>query len=109
MKEIDAKQMFADTLKEKPAILGYFSTEKCNVCKVLRPKIEALLSSEFPLMEMYYIDTEKFPEIAAQIRIFTVPTIVVFFDGQEFIRKSRNIGIGELRQELWRPYKLFFD
>ena len=30
-------------LDEHPLILLYFSTPTCNVCKVLRPRVEALL------------------------------------------------------------------
>ncbi|OFX25703.1 MAG: thiol reductase thioredoxin [Bacteroidetes bacterium GWA2_31_9b] len=91
------------------ALLIYFSNTNCNVCKVLKPKIYDLLSAEFPLMKMYYCDTIEFPEISAQNSIFTVPTILVFFNGKEFIRKSRNIGITELQKEIERPYMLMFN
>ena len=58
---------------------------------------------------MYYINTKLNPEIIGQERIFTVPTITVYIDGKEFLRKSRNIGIGELQTDLERPYNLFFS
>lgn len=94
---------------ESKAVLVYFSHEHCNVCKVLKPKVNELLSSEFPLMSMYYCDTIESPEIAAQNSIFAVPTLVVYFDGKEFFRKSRNIGISELQKEIERPYYLIFN
>ncbi len=97
-------------LKEKePALLAYFSTEACNVCKVLKPKVGELIETVFPKIRTVYIQTDKVPEAAAQNQVFTVPTILVFFDGREYIRKSRNIGIGELQQEIDRPYSLFFQ
>lgn len=91
------------------AALFYFSHEDCNVCKVLKPKIENLLSSQFPEFKMYFINTIKNPEITGQERIFTVPSIIVCFDGNEFIRKSRNIGLAELENELSRPYNIYFS
>ena len=33
----------------------------------------------------------------------------IFIDGKEFIRKSRNFGIEELKNELNRPYNLMFS
>ncbi|MDA3953297.1 MAG: thioredoxin family protein [Bacteroidales bacterium] len=97
------------SIENKPASLIYFSHEKCNVCKVLKPKIQNLLQVDFPKIEMFYCDTVVNPEIAAQNSIFTVPTILVFFDGKEFLRKSRNIGIEELRKDIERPYNLLFE
>jgi len=47
--------------------------------------------------------------VAGQHRVFAAPTILVFFDGRETIRKSRNIGIDELRREIERPYSMIFS
>ena len=97
------------TLKEKePALLAYFSTEACNVCKVLKPKVGELIDNKFPKIKTVYVQTDQLPEVAAQNRIFAVPTILIYFDGREYIRKSRNIGIAELQQEIDRPYSMFF-
>jgi len=92
-----------------PGALFYFSHERCNVCKVLKPKISEMLQTNFPKIEMFYCDMELYPEISGQNSIFTVPTILVFFEGKEFLRKSRNIGVEELRNELDRTYSLFID
>lgn len=86
-----------------------FSTPQCNVCKVLRPKVEALLADAFPRMGFHYVDCEALPDAAAQYRVFAVPTLLVVFDGREVHRFSRNLGIGELREAIERPYALFFE
>lgn len=108
IKTITSIEEYFSTIEKSQGSLIYFSHDKCNVCKVLKPKIYNLLQTEFPKIEMYYSDTVLNPEIAAQNSIFTVPTILVFFDGKEFLRKSRIIGIEELRKEIERPYKLMF-
>lgn len=97
-----------ESLKGEPALLAYFSTEACNVCKVLKPKVVQLLEAEFPEMKMAYVKSDVLPDIAGQNRIFSAPTILVFFDGREYIRKSRNIGIGELQEAIARPYNMMF-
>lgn len=97
-------------LKEKEmALLCYFSTEACNVCKVLKPKVVELIENEFPKIKLVYIQSDKQPEVAAQNRVFAAPTIIVYFEGREYIRKSRNIGIMELQNEIERPYSMIFS
>jgi len=108
IQEINSFDEFNTIILKEKAVLIYFSNNTCSVCKVLKPKIHELLNTYFPLIQMYYCDTTEKPEIAAQNSIFTVPTILIFFDSKEFIRKSRNIGISELQKEIERPYLLMF-
>lgn len=96
-------------VKNKSAVLVYFSHDLCNVCKVLKPKVAKLLEENFSEMEMLYVNTEKLPEAAGQHRVFTVPTVLVFFDGKESLRYSRNFSISELAIAIERPYDMLFD
>lgn len=97
-----------EAIATNDAVLFYFSSPKCNVCKVLKPKVAELIKEEFPNIKLYYVNIEEAPVISGQYRIFTIPTLLVYFDGKEFMRKSRNIGIGEMEGELRRPYELMF-
>lgn len=107
-KEIKSSEEFLK-LKEVPALLAYFSTDACNVCKVLKPKVEELIKTKFPKIKLAYIKSDKLPEVAAQSQIFAAPTILLFFDGREYIRKSRNIGVSELEKEIARLYSMMFS
>jgi len=100
---------FNDLVNENQAVLAYFSTEACTVCKVLKPKVTQMVAEFFPSIKAVYIQSDQLPELAAQMRIFTAPTVVVFFDGRETIRKSRAFGVEELRGEIQRPYDLLFE
>ncbi len=106
---IENLQEFEQLVADKPALLAWFSTPECNVCKVLKPKVMELILAEFPEISLVYVETNHQPEIAAQNRIFAVPTLVVYFNGKEFLRKSRSFGLDELRQALQRPYNLMFS
>lgn len=90
------------------AALIYFSHEECNVCKVIKPKIQEMIDLQYRKIKMAYSDTVLYPEVAGQNSIFSVPTILVYFDGREYIRKSRNIGIEELSNLIERPYNMIF-
>lgn len=91
------------------AVAIYFSTEYCNVCKVLKPKVIDFLQDEFSKIKFEYIDIEQSKEIAAKYSIFAVPTMVFFFDGKESFRKSRNFGLAELSEAIERPYSMIFS
>lgn len=107
--EVKSYEEFLELKEKSSALLGYFSTDGCNVCKVLKPKVQELIQNEFPRIKPVYIKSDKLPEVAAQHRVFAAPTILVFFEGREYIRKSRNIGIGELEREIARPYSMIFS
>lgn len=93
----------------EPALVLYFTSPECSVCKVLKPRIRELIERRFPRIRLEFIDISKDPELAGQFQIFTVPVLLVFFEGREFFRKVRNIHVGELERELERPYTLLFD
>ena len=90
-------------------VLLYFSNHMCSVCRVLKPKVLELLQEKFPLMAARYIDIDKSPVLSGQHRVFTIPTILLFFDGKENQRFSRNISLGQLEEAISRPYSLLFD
>lgn len=98
-----------EAIEKHPAMLVYFSAPHCNVCKVLKPKVAEMISTSFSEIKLYYINIEDAPVVSGQFRIFSIPTILVFFEGREYIRKSRNIGLLELEGELSRPYSILFD
>lgn len=99
---------FENFTRINEAVLIYFSHEECNVCKVLKPKVRELIEMQFGKIKMAYSDTVLYPDVAGQNSIFTVPTILVYLDGREYIRKSRNIGIEELSTLIERPYRMMF-
>ena len=95
-----------DLLKNEIGVVLYFSTETCNVCKALKPKIKISFKNNFPDIKMEYIDCEKTPEISAHFGVFSVPTILVFLQGKEFARESRNVSVELLTEKIQRPYKI---
>ncbi|KJF44679.1 thioredoxin family protein [Draconibacterium sediminis] len=108
-KEIKSLEEFIALKKEQAAVLAYFSTDACSVCKVLKPKVEEMATARFPKMQLVYIKSDVLPDVAAQNSVFTAPTIVVFFDNRETIRKSRAFSVGELQDEIGRYYSMLFD
>ncbi len=91
------------------AVMLYFSTTSCSVGENLEPKVHQLLKNEFPFIHYQPIDMNENPVVSAHFNAFAEPTLIVFFEGKETIRKSRNFGLHELEDAIKRPYQLIFE
>ena len=101
-------EIFLEITKSNKAVCFYLSTPECNVCKVLKPKIIDMLENDFPGIFFCYVDLSIAKEISGQLSVFSVPTILVYFEGKEMIRASRNVHIEELCEQIDRFYKMIF-
>lgn len=100
---------FQKIVKSESAVCFYLSTPDCNVCKVLKPKVIEMIERDFPKIQFHYIDLNEAKEISSQLSVFTVPTILVCFEGKEVIRVSRNIHLSELQNQISRYYNMIFE
>lgn len=107
--EIKTLEAFNSIAQNNKAVCFYLSTPECNVCKVLKPKVIEMLESDFPEINFCYVDLNEAKEISGQLSVFSVPTILVYFEGKETIRASRNISIEQLKEQINRYYQLIFS
>jgi len=106
--DIISSEDFNKLIHSNKAVVVYFSTPDCGVCKILKPKLIEFLSEKFPLVKFGYVNIELSKETAAQNSVFTVPTILFFIEGKEYIRKARFVNFDELENELGRIYTYLF-
>ena len=99
---------FQSLVQKHKAVCFYLSTPECTVCKVLKPKVIDILENNFPEVFFCYIDLNNAKEISGQLSVFSVPTILVYFEGKETIRTSRNIHLAELQENIERYYNIIF-
>jgi len=97
------------TITTQPAVMLYFSAPTCNVCHALKPKILASLDHDFKAVKVISIDISETQDIPAHFNVFTIPTVLIFLEGREFIRKSRHMSVDGIMTELSRPYKMMFS
>jgi thioredoxin-like negative regulator of GroEL len=93
-------------IKSEIGVLLYFSGENCNVCHALRPKFKELFDGKFPKIKQIYLDAHQNPQISAHFRVFSVPTMLVFLDGREFLREGRAVSLHQLEDKLSRVYNI---
>jgi len=97
------------TINENLAVMVYFSAPTCNVCHSLKPKLMQAMENNFDKFEIVSIDTSVEVETSAQHNVFAIPTVLVFLDGKEFLRKSRHMSVEEVIKEIKRPYEIMMS
>ena len=95
-----------EIIKNNLSVMLYFSAPTCNVCHALKPKLTQAIEKEFDKMDIISIDTSVDQEVAAHFSVFAIPTVLVFLDGKEFVRKSRHMSVDALIDEIKRPYQI---
>ena len=109
MLEIQTIEQIKKEIDSKEPILIYFSGENCSVCKVLKPKIDNEVINNFSRFKLYEVKTDIYKEITSEFTVFSIPTIIVYFDSKEFKRYGRNMSIPLFIDEIKRPYNLMCE
>jgi thioredoxin-like negative regulator of GroEL len=95
--------------REEPAFLLYFYGEHCSVCRDLYPKIQELFRTHFPRVRLLRVDAPASRELAGQLRMLSIPGLLLFLDGREVLRANGLLSIDQLRDQIRRPYQLLFS
>ncbi|MBD3807887.1 MAG: thioredoxin family protein [Epsilonproteobacteria bacterium] len=93
-------------VEHKIGVMLYFSGDDCGVCNALGPKIKELFDEEFPLIDQHFLNTKENIELASQLSVFSVPTLIVYLGGKEFIREGRSMSIAMLGEKMSRIYDI---
>ncbi|QOP44990.1 thioredoxin family protein [Sulfurimonas paralvinellae] len=96
-------------IEENMAVMLYFSAPTCNVCHALKPKLLDAITTNFKEFKITSIDVSIEQETAAHFNVFAIPTLLIFLDGREFIRKSRHMSVDEVVREIERPYNIMIS
>jgi thioredoxin 1 len=77
--------------KTKPVLVDFFATW-CPPCQILGPVIEALANEVGDKAVVGKLDTDQSMELARQHNIMSIPTIIVFRNGEP---AERLVGVQE--------------
>ena len=102
METIGDFERMRELMRKEDLALFYLSRPGCGVCAALKPKILSLLDSEFPEIPFYDVNLDEVPEAGGQLSIFTIPAVLVFSGGREWIREARYMAIDELTEKIRR-------
>lgn len=98
-KQIDTQEFKMQVLQGQGVTLVDFFATWCGPCKMLSPILEEL-EKEMPSVQFAKIDVDDEQQLAMQYGIMSVPTMVIFKDGE---KKEQLVGLQQketLREKL---------
>jgi thioredoxin 1 len=107
MVELNTLDEIDEFIKTNTIAMIYFASEGCSVCSVLLPKIEEMIT-KFPKLKIRKVQVHKFTEAAGQYSMFTLPAVLGYIEGKEFIREARFISVEMLEGTIGRYYNMLF-
>ncbi|MCM0650692.1 thioredoxin family protein [Clostridium swellfunianum] len=105
---MNSSESIEELISNNEVALVYFGSVGCNVCNVMKPKVEELLKA-YPKIKSAQVDIENSIELSGFYNIFTIPAILVYIEGKEIIREARHISIQELNSKIERYYNMLFE
>lgn len=99
MENMDSINQF---IKSNKLCLIAVSKNTCNVCFPVISKVEAILK-ELPTVPYTKVVLDDVPEFSGKFLVFSAPTILLFFKGNEVLRQSGFLNFHQLKKdiELW--------
>jgi len=78
---LDKNNFETEVLKNKGVVLVDFYAPWCGPCKTTGPIIEEL-AEEMKEVKFVKIDVDQNQELSSQYQVFSIPTFLIFKDGQ---------------------------
>lgn len=95
LKEVNAENFEDSVTKTDNVVLIDFYASWCGPCRMLSPIIEELNEEIGDSVDMYKVNIDDNLEIAKQQNVLSVPTLILFKNGEEV---SRLVGLRQKSQ-----------
>ncbi len=82
------------------AVVVDFWAEWCGPCKMIAPILEEIATEQSGKLRVAKLNVDDNPDAARRYEVMSIPTLIVFRDGQPVKRMIGAKGKGQLLQEL---------
>ena len=84
---------------ENDLIIILSKTEGCGVCNAVKDMLFKI-KDDYKNVKFYEIYIEDVPLFQGQYLVFTVPTVLIMYQGKEVLRESRFVNIRKITSTL---------
>jgi thioredoxin 1 len=86
MVEVTQENFDKEVVKSEKPVLVDFWAPWCMPCKIIAPSVEKIADEMKDEIRVMKANIDESPEIATELSILNIPTLVLFKDGQELAR-----------------------
>lgn len=87
-------------LKSEVAVLVDFYADWCGPCKMMSPIVERIAESYVGKLVVYKLNVDEEPEIAARYRVMSIPTMIVYKDGEAKLTSIGAMSQNDLEEKI---------
>ena len=84
---------------DEPLLVDFWA-EWCGPCKLIAPVLDEIAGENVGKLRIAKLNVDDNPDIARRFEVMSIPTMIVFKDGQPAKRMVGAKGKGQLLQEL---------
>ena len=103
MKKLENYEQILNKIKEEKYFLLYVSMNNCSICQIDMSKVEKIVNEQN--FTAYYIEVSEIPEVVGQLSLFSVPVVILFYEGKEIHRQAKIIDFAELNYRMEQIHK----
>ncbi|WP_374722331.1 thioredoxin family protein [Peribacillus tepidiphilus] len=104
MENLTSLEMVEHFIKNNHLTFVFISRTNCSVCHALLPQVKEVMN-DFPLIHLGYVNADHVEEIAGYFSIFTVPVLLLFVEGKEFLREARFVHLEPFKEKVKKIYE----
>ncbi|MBW3601253.1 MAG: thioredoxin [Actinobacteria bacterium] len=97
---VSDREWDAEVLQSSDPVLVDFWAEWCGPCRMVGPVVEEIAREKSGALKVLKLNVDENPETARRYRVMSIPTLMVFSDGNEKKRLVGARGKGQLLDEV---------